>query len=74
MAKWAFLMQQSYSYKQEGITIVDDLMDFDKDTIEQIAANLRRPAGRIWDPNPNAAPGATIPTPPYLGRSHKSDL
>jgi hypothetical protein len=27
--------------QQEGITIVDDLINFDKDTIEQIAANLR---------------------------------
>jgi hypothetical protein len=52
--------------QQEGITIVDDLIDFDKDTIEQIAANLRRPAGRIPDPNPNIAPGATIPTPPFV--------
>ena len=52
--------------QQEGITIVDDLIDFDKDTIEQIAANLRRPAGRVPDPNPNAAPGATIPTPSFV--------
>jgi len=52
--------------QQEGITIVDDLIDFDKDTIEQIAANLRRPAGRVPDPNPNAAPGATIPMPSFV--------
>ena len=44
--------------QQEGIMTVDDLVDFDKDTIEQISANLRRPAGRIPDPNPAAAPGA----------------
>jgi hypothetical protein len=52
--------------QQEGIDNVDDLVDFDKDTIEQIAANLRRPAGRIADPNPNAAAGATIATPPFV--------
>jgi predicted RecB family nuclease len=52
--------------QQEGINTVDDLADFDKDTIEQIAANLRRPAGRIPDPNPQAAQGATIPTPPFV--------
>ena len=52
--------------QQEGITMVDDLMDFDKDTMEQIAANLRRPAGRIPDSNPGAAPGATIPTPSFV--------
>jgi hypothetical protein len=52
--------------QQEGITMVDDLMDFDKDTMEQIAANLQRPAGRIPDSNPGAAPGATIPTPSFV--------
>jgi hypothetical protein len=52
--------------QDEGISTVDDLADFDKDTIEQIAANLRRPAGRVPDPNPAAAVGATIPTPPFV--------
>ena len=52
--------------QQEGINYVDDLVDFDKDTIEQIAANLRRPAERITDPNPGAAAGATVPTPPFV--------
>jgi hypothetical protein len=51
--------------QEEGIDTVDDLVDFDKSTIEQIAANLRRPAGRIPDPNPGAAAGATIQTPPF---------
>ena len=50
--------------QQEGITMVDDLADFDKDTMEQIAANLRWPAGRI--PDPNATAGATIPTPSFV--------
>jgi hypothetical protein len=50
----------------EGIGSVDDLVDFDKDTIEQIAANLRRPAGRVPDPNPAAAAGFTVPTPPFV--------
>jgi hypothetical protein len=52
--------------QQEGIEFVDDLMEYGKDTIEQIAANLRRPAGRIPDPNPNALAGATIPTTPFV--------
>jgi hypothetical protein len=51
--------------QEEGIDTVDDLAEFDKETIEQIAANLRRPAGRIADPNPGAAEGATIATPPF---------
>jgi hypothetical protein len=49
----------------EGIAGVEDLTDFDKETIEQIASNLRRPAGRVPDPNPGAAAGATIATPPF---------
>ena len=40
--------------QNEGITHPDDLMDFDKDMIKQIADN---------DPTPGAAAGATIPTP-----------
>lgn len=50
----------------EGLAAVSDLEDFDKETIEQIAVNLRRPAGRIPDPTPGAAAGATIPTPPFV--------
>ena len=50
----------------EGITNVGDLEEFDKDSIKQIAENLRRPGGRMADPNPAAAPGATVPTPPYV--------
>jgi hypothetical protein len=52
--------------QEEGISTVSDLEDFDKDTIEQVAVNLRRPAGRVPDPAPNAAAGATIPTPPFV--------
>ena len=52
--------------QNEGITTVNDLVDFDKDTIKQVSENLRRPAGRIPDPDPGAAPGATIPTPPFV--------
>jgi hypothetical protein len=48
--------------QEEGIDTVDDLADFDNDTIEQIAANLCRPAGRIPDPNPGVAAGATSAT------------
>lgn len=52
--------------QEEGISTVSDLEDFDKDTIEQVAVNLRRPASRVPDPAPNAAAGATIPTPPFV--------
>ena len=58
----------------EGILVIADLIDFDKDTIEQIANNLRRPSGRIPDPNyippvplPRPAPAVpTIPQPPFV--------
>jgi hypothetical protein len=49
----------------EGIDTVADLLDFDKETIVQIAANLRRPSGRVADPTIGAAVGATIATPPF---------
>ena len=52
--------------QHEGISSVDDLADFDKDSLQQVADNLRRPGGRVPDPNPGAAPGATIPTPPFV--------
>jgi hypothetical protein len=52
--------------QNEGISNVDDLIDFDKDTLQQVADNLRRPGGRIQDPTPGAAEGATIPTPPFV--------
>jgi hypothetical protein len=45
----------------EGITNVQDLADFEKESLQQLADNLRKPGGRMPDPNPNAAPGATIP-------------
>jgi hypothetical protein len=52
--------------QNEGISIVDDLVDFDKDTLQQVADNLRRPGGRVQDPTPGAVVGATIPTPPFV--------
>ena len=50
----------------EGINLVDDLAEFDKETIDQIATNLRNPGGRVPNPDPNAGIGATIPTPPFV--------
>ena len=46
----------------EGITTVSDLAKFDKDSLEQLVNNLCQPGGRVADPNPNAVPGAMIPT------------
>ena len=50
----------------EEITSVSDLADFNKDSLQQLADNLRCPGGCIPDPNPAAQPGSTIPTPPFI--------
>ena len=49
----------------EGIQSIADLADFEKDSLQQLADNLRKPGGRIADPDPNAPAGATIPTPAF---------
>ena len=51
--------------QREGIQAVADLADFEKQELQQLADNLRKPGGRIPHPNPNAAAGATIPTPAF---------
>ena len=50
----------------EGITQVSDLAELDDDGFDTLTANLRKPVGRVPDPNPHAAAGATIPTPPFV--------
>jgi hypothetical protein len=52
--------------QEEGIDDVSDLADFDKDTLKQVADNLRRPGGRVPNPDPGAVAGAMIPTPPFV--------
>ena len=37
--------------QSEGITLVADLADFDKDSLQQLVDNLRHPGGRVLDPN-----------------------
>ena len=51
--------------QHEGIHSVADLEDFDKDSLQQLVDNLRKPGGQIPDLNPNAVEGATIPTPAF---------
>jgi hypothetical protein len=43
----------------EGITSVIDHANFDKESLQQLADNLRRP-GRVPGPNPAAQSGTTI--------------
>ena len=49
----------------EGIQSIADLVDFEKDSLQQLADNLRKPVGRIPHPDPNAPVGTTIPTPAF---------
>ena len=51
--------------QREGIQAVADLADFERQELQQLAGNLRKPGGGIPDPNPNATPGATIPMPAF---------
>ena len=52
-------------FQLEGMSGVDDLADFDKDSLKQLADNLHHPGGCIPDPNPVAVAGATIPMPAF---------
>jgi hypothetical protein len=45
----------------EGIIYVIDLADFDKESLQLLADNLRRP-GWVPDPTPAAQPWSTIAT------------
>ena len=47
----------------EGLEHVHDLLEFNGDWIKGVDNNLRRPVGRIPNPDPNSAPGDMIPTP-----------
>ena len=50
----------------EGILTIGDLVDFGKDTLQQVADNLRRPGGRVTDPSAGAVAGANIPMPSFV--------
>jgi hypothetical protein len=49
----------------EGIDKVQDLAELGLDALTQVADNLRRPGGRIPNPDPAAPAGATIAQPPF---------
>lgn len=52
--------------KYEGITDPSDRIEFTEKAMAMISQNLKRHGGRIQDPDPNASPGSTIPTPPFV--------
>jgi hypothetical protein len=49
-AQMAIAHDMRSQLQQEGIDNVVDLADFEKDTLKQVADNLRRPGGRIQTP------------------------
>ena len=51
---------------QEGIEHPDDLQGFDKESLKDLANNIRNPGGRIPHTDPNAQANATISTPPFV--------
>ena len=51
---------------QEGLEDLADLVEFDERSLKQITDNIRCPGGRVPDPDPNAAAGATILTPAFV--------
>ena len=51
--------------QHEGIESIADLANFEKESLQQLADNLRKPGGRIPDPDPNVPSGATIPMPAF---------
>ena len=50
----------------EGIDMPSDLEDFEKDSLKQVADNLRNPGGRVNNPDANAPRGSTIAKPPFV--------
>ena len=65
----AMVVQQA----QEGIQSIDDLADFDKEALQQLADNLQCPGERVPNPDPGTAVGETIPVPAFVfgGKSQK---
>ena len=56
----------------EGISHPQDLVEFNKDSLKQVASNLRNPGGRVPNPDPNAPAGATIARPPFVFGANSS--
>ena len=50
----------------QGIDNVDDLKEFDKESLKMVADSLSNPGGRVPNPDPAAPAGSTIPRPPFV--------
>ena len=63
----------------EGIETVVDLVDFNKDSLQQLADNLRRPGECVPDPNGNrktdrSLVGSKVPMDPYDAKASVENL
>ena len=56
-ANMAFEVDTINQLTFEGINNPSDLADFDKETMKQVADNMRNPGGRIPSPDVNAPAG-----------------
>ena len=50
----------------EVLINLSDLVEFNKASLKQISENLRRPGGRVPDPDQPIDDHATIPTPAFV--------
>ena len=58
--------KQLVQLQAEGVTMVDELINSEGDTIEHITEKIWKPAVREPYPNPNVAPIKKIPMPPFV--------
>ena len=59
-------IERRQAIQEEGLNVIQDFVEFERDDIETLCASVRKPGGTI--PNPNAAAAnapATIPNPGY---------
>ena len=59
-------VERRQAVQDEGLAVISDFVEFDKDGIETLCASVRKPGGTIPNPNAGNAGGpATIPNPGY---------
>ena len=59
-------VERRQAIQDEGLAVISDFVEFDKDGIETLCATVRKPGGTIPNPNAgNAGAPVTIPNPGY---------
>ena len=59
-------VERRQAVQDEGLAVLSDFVEFDKDGIETLCASVRKPGGTVPNPNANIAGApATIPNPGY---------